>query len=465
MKNNNSFWFRSMMSIMLALPVASLHPTAAAVLWVTNDGADSTTCGSQTAPCRSISQGIENASDGDTIEVGAGHYGNVSGNPNFAGPGDEHPQIVPYDPGAGCIICINKGVHIFSLHGAAVTIIEGVPSTLFPSTVMIQSDGVIFGQPGGGFTVTGGNTNGLILDLNVDPNGLVLKRNVTVSGNVDVGDGNGFVFSGRTYSTDSPCPNPICMSAANIVFSDNQSINNGVGINVTVATYRGGTITLQNNLASGAGTGFVVVPGPQNALSQALDAGRALVLGNVAVNNGVGFNITLAGRTETNTAAGNSQAGFRVVPSGTFRGNSALGNAGPGMIVNFSANFFSPDPSPPTNNYSSFSQNNFYGNDRNRPVLSIGLTLNGPPPGLNPGPSADCGVLNMGDVVAALEPQWVEGGIPTLTLQAGGNFWGSTRGSAATGVGDAVGGACDQNGGVTIAKPFATTPFAITSWP
>jgi hypothetical protein len=467
MKNNNSFWFRSMVSILLALPIASLHPTAAAVLWVTNDGADSTSCGSQTVPCRSISQGIENAADGDTIEVGAGHYGNVSGNPNFAGPGDEHAQLGFVYQDVGCIICINKGVHIFSLHGAAVTVIESVPSTLFTSTVMIQSDGVIFGQPGGGFTLTGGNANGLVLDLNAaqDPYGLILKRNVTVSGNVDVGDGNGFVFSGKIYATDSPCPNPICMSAANIVFSDNQSVNNGVGFNVTVATYRGGTITLQNNLASGAGAGFIVTPSAQNALSQELDAGSALVLGNVAVNNSVGFKITLAGRTEANTAAGNSQAGFLVVPAGTFRGNSALGNAGPGMIVNFSANFFSPDLFPPTNNYSSFTQNNFYGNDRNRPVLNIGPIFNGSLPGLNPGPSADCGVLNMGDVVAALEPQWVQRGIPTLTLQAAGNFWGSTRGPAATGVGDAVGGACDQNGGVTIAKPFATTPSAITSLP
>jgi hypothetical protein len=45
------------------------------------------------------------------------------------------------------------------------------------------------------------------------------------------------------------------------------------------------------------------------------------------------------------------------------------------------------------------------------------------------------------------------------------NFWGSTHGPAANGVGDAVGGECDQNGGVTIAKSFATIPFGITAWP
>ena len=31
--------------------------------------------------------------------------------------------------------------------------------------------------------------------------------------------------------------------------------------------------------------------------------------------------------------------------------------------------------------------------------------------------------------------------------------------------GVATGGVCDQNGAVTIAKSFATIPFAITSWP
>ena len=131
--------------------IAGIHPAAAAVLWVTNDGADSSSCGSQTTPCRSISQGIENASDGDTIEVGAGHYGNVSGNVNYTGPGDEHPRA-----DAGCIVCITKGLSIFSVHGAAVTVIDSLPSSPFGTTVMILSDGVHFGQAGGGFTASGG---------------------------------------------------------------------------------------------------------------------------------------------------------------------------------------------------------------------------------------------------------------------------------------------------------------------
>ena len=44
--------------------IAGVHPAVAAELRVTNDGADSATCGSQVRPYRSISQAIENASDG-----------------------------------------------------------------------------------------------------------------------------------------------------------------------------------------------------------------------------------------------------------------------------------------------------------------------------------------------------------------------------------------------------------------
>jgi hypothetical protein len=451
MKTNHSFWTRSLNSVLLALSIASIHPAAAAVLWVTNDGADSSSCGSQTTPCRSISQGIENASDGDTLEVGAGHYGNVSGNVNYTGPGDEHPQA-----NAGCIVCITKGLSIFSVHGAAVTVIDSLPSSPFGTTVMILSDGVHFGQAGGGFTLTGGNSNGVSIDQDVQgyggPFGIILMRNITVAGNVDVGDGNGFVFNGWEFE-DIHCPVPSCMSTAQITFSDNEGVNNGAAFNVTVNTYNP-PIILQSNLARGAGTGFLVATGGQDEDGEQLGAGNVLVLGNVALRNGIGFNLTLVGRTENNTAAGNSQSGFQVVPSGTFRGNSVLGNGGPGMIVNFSANYL--NFGPPTNNYSSFTQNNFYGNDRNRPPLTFYVG----PAAANPGPSADCGVLNLGDIAAIGMP-----GLPTMTLQAGGNFWGSAQGPAPTGAGDAVGGACDQNGGVTIAKPFATTALPITSLP
>jgi hypothetical protein len=461
MKNAFKLFSVSIGALCVTILMAGVASATSATLNVTNDGADSAACGASTKPCRTISQAIENAADGDSIEVGAGTYGNLSGDPNFAGPGDEHAQM-SINGSSGCIICVNKGVHIYSLHGAAVTIIQAIPSTPFSSTVLIQTDGVIFGHVGGGFTVTGGNVNGVNLDLNARNTAVGLKRNITVAGNVDVGDGNGFAFSGLPFA-DGRCPDPLCISTATVTFAQNESINNGAAFNVTVNTYAP-PIILQSNLAQGSGTGFLVATGAQDEADSNLSAGNVSVLGNVAVHNGFGFDLTLVGRTEKNTAAGNSQAGFRTVPFGTFRGNSTLGNAGPGIVMNYGANFNASffGLAPLSNNYSPFSQNNFYGNDRNRPSLVISV---GPIPGPNTGPSADCGVLNLGDVPAAELAGVGQGSLDPQTLQAGGNFWGSTQGPARTGVGDAAGGVCDQNGAVTIAKPFATTPFAITAWP
>jgi hypothetical protein len=110
------------------------------------------------------------------------------------------------------------------------------------------------------------------------------------------------------------------------------------------------------------------------------------------------------------------------------------------------------DPGPSAiPRFRSFSDNNFFGNDRNRPLLQ--LTVHdpaGPNQIYNPGPSAHCGVLNVGALIGPI--QGVLG--PAITLKAPDNFWGSTKGPAATGPGDAAGGACDQNNATTTAKPF-----------
>ena len=437
-----------------AMMMVGAAAASSATLRVTNDGADSASCGSATKPCRTISQAIENAADGDSIEVGAGIYGNVSGDPNFAGTGDEHAQA-----DSACIVCITKALSIFSLHGAAVTLIQSFPSPAFISTVRIQHDDVKFGQAGGGFTVTGGNIQGIVLDLNSPVGyGILLQHNVTIAGNVDLGDQNGFVFIGSGF-VDRPCHDPICMSTAQATFSDNESINNGVsGFSVYVNTYQG-RVSLQGNVARGAATGFFASPGGQNESGFGVSAANVAIVDNVAAHNGVGFNLALIGRAENNTAAGNSQTGFLVVPSGSFRGNTALGNAGPGMIANFSVNLFS---GPFINNFSAFVENNFYGNDRNRPALQVSVDpLQAP----NPGPSAHCGVLNLGDIAFAELASEGQGSLDPQTLQVSGNFWGSPQGPATTGVGDAVGGGCDQNAATTIVKSFATTPFAITAWP
>src|SRR5579864_4067004 len=81
----------------------------ASTWYATNDGVDSPMCGhTRDHACRSISQAVDNATDGDVIWVGAGRYGDLNGNGSFADPGDEHP----FDSGNGtsCVVCITKAV-------------------------------------------------------------------------------------------------------------------------------------------------------------------------------------------------------------------------------------------------------------------------------------------------------------------------------------------------------------------
>jgi len=167
---NSSVQMRSTRIVILAtVSILAAEVSTARTVYVTNDGADSGSRGAKATPCRSISQAIENASAGDTIGVGAGRYGNISGDGTFSHPGDEHPQSggpPHFVATAGCIVCVNKALTIQSLHGASVTVIEGIPSTDFPATVLVMSYNVHFGTPGAGFTVTGGNTYGVRVDQN-----------------------------------------------------------------------------------------------------------------------------------------------------------------------------------------------------------------------------------------------------------------------------------------------------------
>jgi hypothetical protein len=428
-----------------------------ATSWVANLGVDSASCGSQHSPCRSISQAIENAADGDTINVGPGHYGNVSGSSTYGGPGDEHAQATA---NGGCVVCITKAVRIYSVAGATVTVIEGIPGTAYSANVQIMHDGVVFGAPGMGFTLAGGNSVGLLIDQN-DPQGLLLQRNITVAGNVDLGDQNGYVFNGMDF-TDRPCPAPECAALSQILFADNEaSGNSGTGFSVTLGDFLGGPITLQGNLAHGAGTGFAALAGCRDESCLDGSANSVTMTGNVAIHNVVGF-VANGSPMTGNTATGNSQAGFLVIPEGgPFTKNSAIGNGGPGLIVEFSTGPFDSQPQV----FQPFSGNNFFGNDRNRPMLfltvgSFGGAVGGPL-GVNPGASAHCGVLNVG----ALAFLWSHQPPSPAPLPAAANFWGSAAGPASSGAGDAVGGACDQNAGATVGKPFATAAFATTTWP
>ena len=445
----------------LCIFILQSNANAGTNIYVTNDGTDTASCGAQQHACRSISQGIENATTGDTILVGAGRYGNISGSPTYTGPGDEHPQPMSLQGATGCIVCIDKAISLFSLHGASVTVIEGAPLTTLEANVMILHDGVTFGALGRGFTITGGSAYGVLLDQDSPGSqlGIPLKSNITIAGDVDLADSIGFAFIGRKLS-DTQCPDPSCIPASVITFSNDESVDNpGSAFSMTQGLFSGGSIALQYNYAHGAGVGFDLPGGPQSPLGLPESSMRISLVGNVATHNGLGFYALAPGQMVANTAAVNLQAGFEVVSGqGAFQNNTAVGNAGPGAIVQF---FTDGIHNPGLLGFQEFSQNNFYGNDRHRPALAIQIAQF-PPVSLNPGPGAHCGVLNLGVIDSGF------GGAPpsppiVAALQAGGNFWGTTLGPSPTGAADAVGGACDQNGGVTTAATFVTAGFAITT--
>ena len=433
---------------------------AAATLWTSNVGSDSGGCGTSAAPCRSISQAIDNANGGDTIWVGPGHYGDVNGDGTFTGPGDEQPN--PY-PSGGCIVCVTKALHIYSTDGAALTIIEGSGSIGVSSTVAILSDGGDFGAEDHGFTITGGNAIG----VTITPPYNVL-RDMTVKGNIDIGDGVGFNVQG----TDE---NPVgyiacgfyhsCQFTARILVAGNRAIGNSTGFNVVVNSWialgHGGYIVLRDNEALGDGTGFFVYPvdflSPETLV---FSAGDVQLVNNIAAHGGTGFYADLPGDVTYNTALDNSQSGFTMTPGGgKFAHNEAIGNGGPGLIVILSSN---PSDVGVENSFSTLSDNNFLGNDRRRAALSLGSLYFSP--SFSPGPSAHCGILNLGPVEALYGPGQVTP-VPATQLHAANNYWGSSKGPSSSGPGDNAGGACDQTNSTTIVKPFSATKFGSTVTP
>jgi hypothetical protein len=79
----------------------------------------------------------------------------------------------------------------------------------------------------------------------------------------------------------------------------------------------------------------------------------------------------------------------------------------------------------------------------------------------DPGPSAHCGTLNIG-LQAWL---YFSAQAPATQVQAANNYWGSSKGPAASGPGDNAGGACDQNNSTAIVTPFSLAQFGSTVLP
>lgn len=340
------------------------------------------------------------------------------------------------------------------------------------AVVQILDDGVSFGYKGHGFTLSGSAGLGVSLDEG-DPafgggGGVVagITRGISVGGNIAVGSG--FSFNGPGVRIP-PCPpeGEVCPNnTGQVLFADNQAVGNGFGV-VVNALFGPGPIILRNNLAlNAAGAGFQVAARHQlMGDPRVFSAGQVQLLNNVATGCQLGFSANVSGPIEHNTAFNNRLAGFLIAPVSAIQYNSAISNGGPGIILQFSPDPFTRGPDGTGGAIiASVNNSNFFGNDRHRSGLTVGVgdfPLGGAQ--YDPGPSAHCGILNVGDLEPLLNEFQNPAG-PTITVSARFNYWGSSKGPQASGAGDNVGGACDQNGGVTKATPFNVTPLAVNSF-
>lgn len=242
-----------------------------AALYVTNNGVDTQACGTKEAPCRSISQAIAYAKDGDRILVGPGRYGDINGNGSFSDSGDESAE---FNFGCFCMIKVNKSIKLKSSDGAAVTLLDAGGTDL--RVVVIQANGVTFGGRIGGFTMTNARREGLLLDGNT--------LGVTVMGNIAERTG--------TNGNDA-----ITIQGGQHKVVENIAINNaraGLGIH---------------------GSGHMAIS-------------------NVSSNNLLGYNLTFSGRFAKNYSTGNQLNGMDVNANGLqIDHNAIIGNKQLGLRV------------------------------------------------------------------------------------------------------------------------------------
>jgi hypothetical protein len=290
-------------SSLLALALLALsHSASGATLFAANQGVDSGTCGGVKTPCRSISQTIANAVDGDTIVVGPGHYGDLNGDDDFADPGEEAAEI---GTGCDCAVKIDKRVTVKSRDGAAATVIDGdgqVVSTV--SLVGAGATGASFGATQAGFTVRGGQGAGVFVEIDA--------LNARVTGNLAEGNaGDGFIVVGNGARVTS-----------------NRAIGNaGNGIQLS-----GDDQLATDDVANGnTMSGFLVLFGA------GVQVQKCVASGNVAA----GFTATLADAAFRSVAAvGNGADGLFFdgatgsVTLSSFAGNARIAGTNCGVTNN-----------------------------------------------------------------------------------------------------------------------------------
>jgi hypothetical protein len=254
-------------------------PADARTLHVTANGVDGADCGAKAAPCHTITQGIANAAAGDRIVVGPGRYHGESG-----------------AAGCSCFVAVDKALSITSSDGAAATIVDA-RSSLVIRAVAITANGVEFGRPGKGFTVTnpgGASGTGIEVDSN----------DVAIRGNQLIADHDA-ATPGDAIRADSANAGPIVIDGNQVMLWEKGIV--AVGSNRTVS---------RNQVSLSSSNGMVI-------------EGSATATGNVVTGNDVGVFLADAPEVSGNAVYGSTKPGFEIGSpfSGTIEQNDIVGNA------------------------------------------------------------------------------------------------------------------------------------------
>lgn len=241
----------------------------AATLYVANNGVDSGTCGTQAAPCRSITQTIANASAGDTVIVGPGRYGDIDLN------GAEFP------PGEEDSILIDKALTIESSHGAQATHLYAGDNGL---EVRIVAGGATFGRPGHGFSLIKPTTLGYRHFFNTVSVGSEEENGISVSGNILTEYS---IYIGGSSRNTFAQNHLICIESCDRINVDGTGHSLISNTGEIIADISGGGHSLTNNVLTVGQGGFSI-----NASSDVIIRGNSFLAGpGITLNPG--SNVTI----------------------------------------------------------------------------------------------------------------------------------------------------------------------------
>lgn len=376
--------------------------TSDSIIRVATNGVDSGTCGAEAQPCRTISQALLNASDGQTILVGPGRYGDLNRNGTLGEAGEESAG----NPDVKCMVNVDRSVAIYSQSGASVTTIDAGPgfTSLDPDpdenncVVRITVAGVTFGAPGHGFTIDGRYVNGILLS-----GGSRILGN-TIRGHF--GDYLGFGIN-------------LFSAQGTTIIADNIVTNLEFGIEVD-----------DENAPGNVTPDVFVFRNRVTGNLQGIDLygnGLTAVTLNVIANNGGGISMSGDGAIiHRNAIVNNDFTGvlelFRLDAQRPHRilGNGVIGNGSSGIS-------FTDQPYQDQVHY-----NDIYGNGESLTQEAL-----------------NCGVYTE-DISA--------GG--SSMVDATQNFWGTASGPGANPADDAGSGSACQRGALTVTTPFAAASFS-----